>query len=404
MTNSPQRDYAIEVVRKLREAGYQSLWAGGCVRDALLGIAPKDYDVATSATPDEVRQVFGRRRTLAIGASFGVITVLGPKPAGQIEVATFRTDGGYSDGRHPDQVQYSTPEHDAQRRDFTINGLFYDPLSEQVLDFVGGEQDLKLGKIRAIGVPEQRIAEDKLRMLRAVRFASRFHFAIDPDTLAAIQTHASEINQVNGERIGSEMQSMLLHRHRASALALLRETTLEPLVLPECANYTGADWEELQRLVDSLSEPTFATVLAALMIDTPGEARIDTIAERWKLSNHDKDRASWLLDHLPLVVRATSTPWPRLQRVLIHEGAAELLTLATAKLGDDSPEVRFCAEKLQLSAEELNPAPLATGATLIAAGMKPGPNFGTLLEQIRDAQLNQQISTVEEALAMAQSL
>src|SRR4051794_9936514 len=155
-----QRAFAIEIAQKLRSGGFEALWAGGCVRDELLGLTPKDYDVATSATPDQIRDLFGRRRTLPIGASFGVITVLGPREAGQIEVATFRTDATYSDGRHPDSVTFTTAEHDAERRDFTINGLFYDPIAEKVVDYVGGQQDLKAKMLRAIGEPRLRIGED----------------------------------------------------------------------------------------------------------------------------------------------------------------------------------------------------------------------------------------------------
>src|SRR6187431_2793035 len=174
MTIDPKlaREFAVEVVRRLREAGLQALWAGGCVRDQLMGQLPKDYDVATDAAPERVREIFGQRRTLAIGAAFGVITVLGPKGAGQIDVATFRRDAAYSDGRHPDAVTFTDAEHDAQRRDFTINGVFYDPLEDRVIDYVGGQEDLTRRVIRAIGDPLARIAEDKLRMLRAVRFAA----------------------------------------------------------------------------------------------------------------------------------------------------------------------------------------------------------------------------------------
>src|SRR5262245_35516929 len=173
-TIDPQlaRQFAVEVVHRLRESGHQALWAGGCVRDQLMGQLPKDYDVATDAEPDRIREVFGKRRTLPIGAAFGVITVLGRKGAGQIDVATFRCDAAYSDGRHPDAVTFSDAEHDAQRRDFTINGLFYDPLEGRVIDYVGGQVDLEFRILRAIGNPSARIAEDKLRMLRAVRFAA----------------------------------------------------------------------------------------------------------------------------------------------------------------------------------------------------------------------------------------
>src|SRR4249920_3694792 len=171
-----QRAFALEIAQKLRAAGFESLWAGGCVRDELLGIPPKDYDVATNATPDQIRDLFGHRRTLPIGAAFGVVTVLGPRHAGQIDVATFRSDATYSDGRHPDSVKFTSAEQDAERRDFTINGLFYDPVGGEVVDYVGGQQDLAGRVIRAIGDARLRLAEDKLRMLRAVRFAAAFEF------------------------------------------------------------------------------------------------------------------------------------------------------------------------------------------------------------------------------------
>ena len=174
-----QRESGPHVLRRLRKAGYQALWAGGCVRDQLFGRTPNDYDVATSATPAEIRQVFGRRHTLEIGAAFGVVAVLGRKEAGMIEVTTFRRDAQYSDGRHPDAVVFSTPEEDAQRRDFTINGLFYDPLEDRVIDYVGGVADLERGLVRAIGDPRARFSEDKLRMIRAVRIAAGFNFAVD---------------------------------------------------------------------------------------------------------------------------------------------------------------------------------------------------------------------------------
>src|SRR6186997_3487253 len=217
-----QRAFAVEIAQKLRAAGFEALWAGGCVRDELLGLTPKDYDVATSATPDQIRDLFGRRRTLPIGAAFGVITVLGPRTAGQIEVATFRSDAAYSDGRHPDSVTFTTAEHDAERRDFTINGLFYDPVAEQVVDYVGGQDDLHKRTIRAIGDARARLGEDKLRMLRAVRFATAFDFTIDADTLRAIQKMAAELNTVSAERIGMEVRLMLIDPNRAVALRLLR--------------------------------------------------------------------------------------------------------------------------------------------------------------------------------------
>src|SRR5437762_3715435 len=230
------RQFAVDVVRRLRESGHQSLWAGGCVRDQLMGQLPKDYDVATDAVPDRVREVFGKRRTLPIGASFGVITVLGPEAAGQIDVATFRRDATYSDGRHPDAVSFSDAEHDAQRRDFTINGLFFDPLEDRVIDYVGGQDDLARRVIRAIGDPLARIAEDKLRMLRAVRFAARFDFAIDDKTLAAIKQQARELVIVSAERIAAELRLILTHPNRARGMELLADTGLLEIVLPEASS------------------------------------------------------------------------------------------------------------------------------------------------------------------------
>jgi poly(A) polymerase len=397
---TPSRQFAGDVVRELRERGYVALWAGGCVRDQLLGIEPKDYDVATSATPEEVRTVFGRRRTIPLGASFGVITVLGPKDAAPIEVATFRTDGGYSDGRHPDQIQFSTPQHDAQRRDFTINGLFYDPVADEVLDYVGGEVDIAAGIVRAIGNPRARIAEDKLRMLRAVRFAARFDFAIDADTRMAIRDHSAEISQVSGERIGAEMRAMLQHPHRAEALSLLRECDLEPHVLPELTAASADFWTHLRGVLGRLKSPTFPAALAAILSQFERHVSVASIRQRWKLANAESERVDWLVNHLPIVRNATNLPWPQLQRVLIHDGAEEIVKLAEASDGEYSPAVALCREKLALEADVLNPSPLITGEDLIATGLKPGPMFAELLEQVRDAQLLGHISSKDEALAM----
>jgi tRNA nucleotidyltransferase/poly(A) polymerase len=195
---------------------------------------PKDYDVATDAVPDRIREIFGRKKTLAMGAAFGVITVLGGKRAGQIDVATFRRDAAYSDGRHPDAVSFADPEQDAQRRDFTINGLFYDPLDSRVIDFVGGQEDLQAGLVRAIGDPNARIAEDKLRMLRAVRFASRFGFLLERGTAQAIEQHAGELVIVSAERVAAELRMILTHDSRQRGVEMLAKTGLLEVVLPEC--------------------------------------------------------------------------------------------------------------------------------------------------------------------------
>jgi tRNA nucleotidyltransferase/poly(A) polymerase len=229
-----QREFAIEVVQRLRAGNFTALWAGGCVRDHLLGKTPKDYDVATNATPKQVRKLFRGLTTVDVGASFGVIVVVAPnKAAGEVEVATFRSDGSYSDGRRPDSVTFSSPEEDAQRRDFTINGMFFDPLEHKVLDFVGGERDLSQGYIRAIGDPHDRMREDKLRLLRAVRFTAQLEFGLARATKAAVTEMASEIHVVSAERIAAELRRMLTDQHRHIAVALADEVGLLREILPE---------------------------------------------------------------------------------------------------------------------------------------------------------------------------
>lgn len=420
-----QRDFALEIVRKLRGAGFEALWAGGCVRDQLLGHTPKDFDVATNATPDQIRDLFGRRRTLPIGASFGVITVLGPRAAGQIEVATFRADATYSDGRHPDSVTFTNAEHDAQRRDFTINGLFFDPLVEQVVDYVDGRRDLEHRVIRAIGDPRHRFSEDKLRMLRAVRFAATFGFTIEPATLASIQAMASDIAAVSAERIGMEIRRMLLDRNRAAALILLRETLLLPHVLPEMSELPASCFNETTRILAALHNPTFATVLAALLSTQPQQnphapspqppapgflppapsPHLPAIVcRRLRYTNKELDRTVWLLTHHSAIAEAPTLPWPRLQRILIHEGAAELLALREAVAGPHDIGLNFCRERLNWPAAKLNPPPLISGTDLIRHGLEPSPQFSDLLEKLRDAQLTGEIRTADEALALADRL
>ena len=248
MPDRPQnpREFAVYVVERLREGGYEALWAGGCVRDQLLNIKPKDYDVATDATPEQVIDLFGKRKTVPVGISFGVVMVLGPsKKCGQIEVATFRADGEYLDGRRPDSVEFCSAEEDAKRRDFTINGMFYDPTSDMVIDYVDGQNDLKSKTVRAIGDPWSRFSEDKLRMLRAARFASTFGFEIESETADAIVALASNLNQVSVERIAQELRRMLAASSRGQALRDLFQLGLLAEIFPSldgsvfCDNVRG---------------------------------------------------------------------------------------------------------------------------------------------------------------------
>jgi tRNA nucleotidyltransferase/poly(A) polymerase len=416
------REFAIDVVRRLRAAGFEALLAGGCVRDQLLGIEPKDYDVATSAEPEAIRQVFGPRRTLAIGASFGVITVIGPKGAGQIDVATFRRDATYSDGRHPDSVSFTTAEQDALRRDFTINGLFFDPVQNQVIDYVGGQDDLRLGVIRAIGDSRQRIAEDKLRMLRAVRFAARFDFALDPPTLSAIQQQAHELVIVSAERIAAEMRHILTHDSRTRGVQLLHTAGLLEVMLPESASL-GPDelwsrqaqadtpWRRTLHILARLERPTFAVALAALLremntVDCAPEELPRRVGGRWRLSTDELDGASWFLGQELPIRQASRTPWPKLQRILVAPRTEELLCYAQAAaevIDGNATEIALCRAKLALPANELNPPPLITGEDLKQLGIPPGPVYRPILDSVRDAQLERRIATRDEALLLAQT-
>ena len=417
-SNQTPREFAVDVVRTLREAGYEALWAGGCVRDQLLQRTPKDYDVATNARPDDIRRVFGRRRTLPIGAAFGVITVLGPKSAGQIEVATFRQDAEYSDGRHPDSVTFSTAEEDAQRRDFTINGLFYDPLDEKVIDYVGGQQDLEREAIRAIGDPYARIAEDKLRMLRAVRFAATFDFAIDDATLKAVQQQAGEIIVVSAERIAAELRRMLVHKNRRQAVTLLRETNLLQQILPESESVFGtvgrdAPWQRTLSILEHCGNVVFEQALAILLrevyLKSQGENSelVVGVLHRWKLSNEETKSTMWLLKYEGTVRQASKIPWPDLQRVLIADRIGPLLDYADAVahvLNEGQGEIHFCREKLRLPPAELNPDALIDGEDLKRIGIPPGPAYKRLLHDTRDAQLNGFINDKDGAIEYARSL
>ena len=402
-----QRAFALDVVNRLREAGYVAVWAGGCVRDQLLGRTPQDYDVATDAKPDQIRQVFGNRRTLAIGAAFGVITVVGNKRVGQIDVATFRQDAEYLDGRRPERVIFSTPEEDASRRDFTINGMFFDPIADQVLDYVGGKQDLSQGIVRAIGDPRERFAEDKLRLLRAVRFASTYGFTIEPQTLQAIQEMAPQVTVVSAERIGMEMRRMLLSDARLQAIQLLHKSGLLRVLLPQIdatVAAAGREWQAVSRALSQLHNPSLAVAVAALLHQSARGEAATRVGRAWRLTNHDTKRAAWLIDHLDDVAAARTTAWPTLQRLLIHEGSDELLTLYESLHGVDNPELVHCRQLLSLPAEELNPQPLITGDDLIAHGIPPGKLFRHLLDRVRDAQLDGQIATQAEALRLVEQL
>lgn len=405
-----QRHFALEVVRQLREAGFTAYWAGGCVRDQLLGIVPKDYDVATDATPSKIRELFGRRRTLALGAAFGVITVLGPKEAGSIEVATFREETTYSDGRHPDSVRFSSAKEDSLRRDFTVNGMFFDPIAGQVIDFVGGQEDLKNRLIRAIGDPHERINEDKLRMLRAVRFTTRFQFGLENRTHEAIRKRASEITVVSAERIAAEMRQMLTHPQRARAVRLLLETGLAAAVLPEIV----PEGEAAQRLLEQslavltrLEHPGLPLALATLLIGHVGPQHGEEICRRWRLSNKETSTVAWLLAHQQDLHGARQKRWSQLQPILVADAGRELLAMGRAEgLAGlrDLEEVNWCQSLLERPRELVDPQPLINGDDLRHHGIPQGPRYRAILARLRDAQLDGEIHSREDAMALVDRL
>jgi poly(A) polymerase len=441
-----ERDFAVEVVRTLRAAGHEALWAGGCVRDELLGLVPKDYDVATSARPEEVRRLF--RRTVAVGLSFGVVEVLGPRPL-KVQVATFRSDVSYSDGRHPDAVVFSTAREDALRRDFTINGMFADPLENKLIDYVGGQDDLRARRLRAIGGAAERFTEDRLRMLRAVRLAARFELTVEPDTAAAIQAMARGIDAVSAERVADELRKMLVDAHRTRGMALFLDLGLAGPLLPELLPMRGLPqglprpdaaplpppgrpgdgapagdlWEHVLRVLGLLGPaPSFPLAFAALLHDvgkprtvgrTPerytfyghehvGRRMAADICLRLKLSNDERERVEWLVEKHQVLADARQMRPSKLKVLLVHPGIQELLALHRADAlasGRGTDHVEYCEHlgREWSASGELSPPPLLTGNDLLEMGVEQGPIYKRLLDAVREAQLDGSLTTAAAA-------
>ena len=407
------REFALVVVGRLRSAGHEALWAGGCVRDELLGRTPADYDVATSARPDQVRAVFGNRHTLAVGAAFGVITVLGPRGAGQVEVATFRSDAAYTDGRHPAGVTFTNAREDALRRDFTINGLFLDPITGEVHDYVEGRADLTAGIVRAIGNAAMRFGEDHLRMLRAVRFAAGFGFALEEQTQAAIVRMAHLVTTVSPERVAAELRAIVARPGRRRALDLLVQTGLAREVLPEVAPADGAAaahaaWHDSARIIDALDEPEIASALAGLTAALPPETP-RRIAARLRLSTRELKTACWLHEAGAFVDGTgegdlDQRPWSQLQPWLAHDAAfllADVLRARAACGHGSAAAASWVTAKLQMPQEQLDPPPLVTGNDLLAAGVPAGRAMGQVLAALRSLQLDGRITTRDAAVEWA---
>jgi putative nucleotidyltransferase with HDIG domain len=438
MASTEARGVAAQIVAQLRASGHQAYFVGGCVRDLLLGRDPKDFDVATSALPEQVLSMFPK--TFAVGAHFGVVLVCTQVEEEVVtEVATFRSDGVYSDGRHPDGVRFSAlPEEDVKRRDFTINGMMMDPETSQVLDLVGGEKDLKAGVIRAIGEATERFTEDKLRMLRAVRFAARFSFEVEPATARAIRQLAPAVDQVSRERVREELTRMLTEGHARRAFELLDELGLLAEVLPEVVKMKGVEqppqyhpegdvWVHTLLLLDGLPAGCPSTLAwGALLHDVgkpatfriaPDRIRFDghvevgvriaqEICRRLRFPNHETEQILALVDNhmrfadVQKMKESTLKRFFRLHHFDQHLALHRLDCLAShgsLQLYD------FARDRYETLAEEqVRPILLLTGKDLIEAGYTPGPQFTKMLALAEDAQLEGAIQTRDQALALVQ--
>ena len=424
------------MVRHLVEQGYQAYFVGGCVRDLLLEREPADYDVTTDATPEVVLGLFPR--TLAVGAQFGVVLVV--EDGQQIAVATFRNDGPYSDGRHPQQVSYTRdPREDVLRRDFTINGLLYDPLpsapaQHRLLDYVGGEADLRAGLIRTIGEPADRFSEDRLRMLRAVRFAARFGFRIEDATWEAVRRSHAAIAQVSRERVRDELLKILTEGGARRGFELLDASGLLADLLPEMAAMKGVEqppefhpegdvWTHTLLMLEKLSSPTPTLALGVVLHDVgkpptfrlaerirfdnhaPVGARMaERICERLRLSRRDTEQVVALVEHHLRFKDVMQMRPAKLKRFLQMEGFEEHLELHRLDCLSSHRNLEnweFVRRKLaETPPEEIRPRPLVTGDDLIALGYQPGPRFKEILRTVEDAQLEGEVRTNEEAVAL----
>jgi poly(A) polymerase len=440
------KDFATSIVKTLRQHGFEAYLVGGCVRDLLLGREPKDYDVATNATPRQVMTIFPE--TYAVGAQFGVVLVPAPDSGSApdcqaeggskspcVEVATFRSDIGYTDGRHPDEVRFSNdPREDVARRDFTINGMLLDPVSGEVFDYVGGRKDLEAGIIRTIGNPQHRFTEDKLRMLRAVRFAARFEYTIEPATFAAMQALADQITVVSRERVRDELTRMLTEGHASRAFLMLDESGLLQFVLPEISAMHGVEqppefhpegdvFVHTLLLLDNLPQPCPPTLgWGALLHDVgkpatfriaPDRIRFDghvdvgvkiaqAICRRLRFSNDDTEQILALVDnHMRFgdamkMKESTLKKFMRLRDFDEHMALHRADCLASHRNLTTYEFIR--QRRAEIPPEKMRPAPLVNGKDLIAAGHVPGPKFKEILSAVEDAQLEGRLPSRDAAL------
>ena len=391
------RAAALRIARSLIEAGHETYFAGGCVRDRLFGFTPTDIDIATAATPDVVRAIFPNAR--GVGASFGVMLV--PNDGCSIEVATFRSDFAYEDGRRPGRVRYGNAEEDARRRDFTINGLFEVPSDGRIVDLVGGRADIEARLLRAIGDPEDRFEEDRLRMLRGVRFAARFDLAMDPATEASISARADRLGGVSRERVGQELRRMLADRGRVRAALMVESTTLDRKVLGVARSTEASGHPRLSRMSDSTS---WVDALAAWELDrgTAGDAA-DRLTSALVLSNDEATTLRGLLETRLRLLESWKTLGVAARKRL---AASALFARACDLLATEAPDlvagVHRDADELRSTG--LAPVPLVTGEDLKSIGLVAGPAFGRILTEVYDAQLEGRVHDREAAISLAREL
>ncbi len=427
------RSAAEQTLSRLRDAGHQALFAGGCVRDMLRGFEPKDYDIATDATPEEVLKIFPQGNT--VGAHFGVVLV--KQDEFSFEIATFRAEGEYRDGRRPESVTFTTPEEDAKRRDFTINGMFYDPAEDRVVDHVGGQADLEAGIIRAIGDPVERFREDYLRMLRAVRFATVLDFEIERHTWAALRVRAPRVTEISPERIREELDKIWLSPRRVKGFDLLVDSELMRAILPEIMNLQGCEqppqfhpegdvFVHTRIMLDLLPETAALPLVLSVLfhdIGKPATYHYDAEADRIRFNGHDKLGAEMSIAIMKRLRYPNHVIEAVEAGVANHMVFKDVQKMRTAKLKrfmaretfDDEMELHrvdcasshgmldnyeFLKEKAaEFAAEPLIPPRLITGHDLMERGWAPGPALGEILTEIQDLQLEGRLATREEALA-----
>ncbi len=424
-----RRDRAIRICDKLRKAGYRALLAGGCVRDMILEVEPRDYDIATSARPDEVARLFPK--CIGVGAEFGVQIVA--LREGAFEVATFRKDGPYSDGRHPDGVEFVDEIEDAKRRDFTINALFYDPESDEVIDYIGGRDDIARRCLRTVGDPRRRFSEDYLRLLRAVRFAARLDYEIAPETFDALREMAPNIVKTSAERIRDELLKILTEGGARRAFALLDASGLLATLLPEIAAMKGVEqppefhpegdvFEHTMLMLDLLEGPSRTLAMGVLLHDVGkpptqtfedrirfnnhckvGARMSEKICRRLRFSNDDTERIAWMVGHHMRVDSIPEMRESKRKRFVREPGFAELLELCRLDclashnaLGTIEWIQEYCAS---LKPDQLKPPPLLRGGDLTAMGYRPGPVYSAILRSLEDEQLDGTIASADHAKA-----